>query len=175
MKTISTISIGFASIGVVMFTVIPLRAQAAEESLTPAEFVYRASESGIVDVAAGRIAIANSKSADVQRYALTSIANRDTANDELKILARKKGLTFMDEAAAQEKVQNAMDSVKPENFDKTYAIDQVKAHEQAVDLFAEAAGQVGDEDLQNYAREKLPILRRNLETARELVKKRGGE
>jgi len=147
-------------------------ASAQEHSITAAEFVYAASEAGVVDVAVGRLALANSKSSAVQRYALATIADHDTANDELKILARKKGFTIIDEAAALEKADHVMADVAPEDFDRAYANDQIKTHEALIRLFSAASSQVEDEDVRNYAVEKLAMLQRHLEIASDLVRNR---
>jgi putative membrane protein len=147
-------------------------AGAQEQPLTAAEFVYAASEAGIADVAVGRLALANSKSSDVQRFALAAIADHDTANDELKILARKKGLTVIEEAAAVENAEHMMADVTTEDFDKAYANEQLKTHEALIRLFSTAASQVSDEELRNYAVEKLPMLQRHLEMATDLARNR---
>jgi putative membrane protein len=146
-----------------------VRAGADTASLTDAEFVYKASEAGIVEVAMGRVALEKSKSSGVQRFALVMIADHDTANDELKILARKKGLTLVDEAAAADKAAGIAAGIKKENFDEAYANNQLKAHEEAVSLFSTAATQLVDADLKAYVTEKLPKWKHHLKMAIELV------
>lgn len=169
MNAIAKFGIGFL---VATGSLLAMRASVADGPLTDAEFVYRASQAGIVEVAMGRIALENSRSSDVQRFALAMIADHDKANDELKILARKKGLTLVDEAAAADKAREIAESINKETFDVAYVSNQVDAHEQAVSLFSNAATQLIDADLQAYVKEKLPQLKHHLTMARELASKK---
>ncbi len=53
-------------------------------------------------------------------------------------------------------------------FDKAFATLMVQSHEEQVNLFEQASNNVEDDDLKDFAREKLPTLKAHLEEARQL-------
>ncbi len=55
-----------------------------------------------------------------------------------------------------------------DDFDKTYAKQQVKAHEEAVESFARYAESGADEVVKAFAAKVLPVLKQQLDAARTL-------
>lgn len=137
--------------------------------LSPQDFVDKASAAGIAEIKTARMALEQATSAEVKRFAERMIKDHTAANEELKQLAARKQLEVADDPDAMNKAKAMiLDLREGEEFDRAYARNQVNAHEQAIELYREAAEGVRDEDLQAFAREKLPTLEAHLEMARQL-------
>ena len=55
-----------------------------------------------------------------------------------------------------------------QDFDKTYADQQVAAHKEAVDLFKKYASKGDDPDVKQFAEKTLPTIEHHLEEAKKL-------
>ena len=55
------------------------------------------------------------------------------------------------------------------DFDKTYAKQQVSAHEKAVDLFSQYADRGDDAVVKAFAAKTLPVINQHLEEAKKLA------
>ncbi|MNP03031.1 hypothetical protein D3C76_949000 [compost metagenome] len=105
----------------------------------------------------------------MRKFAQHIIDDHSKANAELQTLARSKNLQIEDETSLTNKAKEKMLDVREETFDSAYAENQVAAHEEAVKLFTAAADNTSDAELQEFARETLPVLKQHLKMARELA------
>jgi putative membrane protein len=89
---------------------------------------------------------------------------------KLKDLAAKRKVELPKEPSliqqAKLKYLETRDGVK---FDKSYSTHiGVSAHEQAVELFEDAAEDAQDKDIRKFAADTLPILKKHLEEAKKI-------
>jgi putative membrane protein len=63
---------------------------------------------------------------------------------------------------------DALNSAKPEDFDKTYAKQQVKGHKKAIELFDEYAEEGDNAALKQFAANTLPTIKQHREQAEKL-------
>ena len=137
--------------------------------LTAQDFVDRASAAGIAELETARMALEQGRSAEVKNFAEKMIKDHTAANEDLKEIAAEKKLEIADSPDAMNKAKGMILEMRDgEDFDQAYARNQVNAHEQAIELYREAAQGVNDEALQAFAKEKLPTLEEHLEMARKL-------
>jgi putative membrane protein len=61
-----------------------------------------------------------------------------------------------------------LNSASAQDFDKTYAKQQVDAHQQAVDLFKKYAAKGDDTDVKQFAEKTLPTIEQHLEDTKKL-------
>jgi putative membrane protein len=144
-------------------------AAAQDQPPTPQAFVAQASAANVAKVEAAKLALQNSESEDVQAFAQQVIDDHTKATSDLKALARDKNLQVYDQAAPVKAAKNQLLEVRQDSFDAAYARNQVKTNEEAVAFFSRAV-ETGDPDVQDFARNTLPVLQRHLELARELEK-----
>lgn len=137
--------------------------------LSPQDFVDRASAAGVAEIETARLALEQGTSAEVKNFAEQMIKDHTSANQDLKEIATRKSLELSDSPDAMSKAKAMLLELRDgDNFDEAYARNQVNAHEQAIELYREAAENVRDEELRAFAREKLPTLEEHLEAARAL-------
>lgn len=149
-------------------------AQAAMAA-SPSEFVDEASAKGIADIEAGKLAQQKSQSADVKSFADMMIKDHTAANQELKTIAQTKKLEVATDAELMDKAKKLILDIREESFDRSYANNQVKAHEQTIELFKEEAQNGQDAELKAFASKTLPKLEAHLKQAKELAAKHGGD
>lgn len=144
----------------------------AEDEISAQEFIDQASAAGMAEIQTANLALEKAQSVEVKNFAKKIISDHTNLNEELKRLAKKKALPLADEASMMDRVkEKALETREGESFDEGYANNQVSAHEEAVELFRNAAANIQDKDLNMFAKTKVPILEQHLKMARDLAKK----
>jgi len=133
------------------------------------EFIMKAAQGGMAEVAGGQTAATNGASADVKSFGNRMVQDHGKANDELKQLATAKGLTLPAETDADHKQKlDAMAKKTGKDFDKAYMSDMVADHEKDVAEFQNASQNAQDPDLKNWASKTLPTLQDHLKMAKDI-------
>ncbi|AIR90904.1 DUF4142 domain-containing protein [Pseudomonas cremoricolorata] len=141
----------------------------------PADFVDEASAKGIAEIEAGKLALQKSQSADVKSFAQMMIDDHTKANQTLRGIAQQKGLKVATDAELLDKAKKLILDIREESFDRSYANNQVNAHEKTIELFNEEVKDGKDAELKAFASETLPKLEKHLEEARKLAAAHGGD
>ncbi|WP_426141951.1 DUF4142 domain-containing protein [Pseudomonas sp. DWP3-1-2] len=139
---------------------------------SPADFVDEASAKGLAEIQTSQLALEKSQSSDVKKFAQMMIDDHTKANKELAQVASKLNLKVADEAALMEKAKKMILEYREESFDKSYANNQVVAHEQTIELFEEELkSSSAKPELKSFAEQTLPKLKMHLEDAKALQAK----
>lgn len=146
------------------------KAAPANGELSPADssFVKDAATSGHFEVAAGKLAAERGQSAAIKSLGKMLVDDHTAANQELADIAKARGATVPDAPSAEQQDQLArLREVAPERFDQAFAsIAGAMAHRKAIELFEKAAVHANDPALREFAKSKLPALKKHLEAAR---------
>ena len=142
-------------------------AQAADQ-LSPAQFVDDASAKGIAEIEAGKLALEKSQSQDIKSFAQQMIDDHTKANAQLKSLAQQKKLEVSSDAELMDKAKAMILQVRDDSFDRSYANNQVVAHEQTIAIFRTEAETSKDAELKAFAQKTLPTLEHHLQEAKAL-------
>ncbi len=160
MKTLSTVLI------------VGMTAIATAASATANSFFEIAAQGGKAEVEAGQLAESKGTSAEVREFGAMMVEHHGAANRKLEDLAKAKGITLpTTPSKAQLDSIKALQSKKGARFDQDYLAEQIKAHEETVQLLKSeiAAGQ--DADAKAFAREMLPTVESHLRKAYHLAGK----
>jgi putative membrane protein len=134
----------------------------------------QAAMSSMAEVEHGRLAAKNAASAEVRQYAQRMVDDHTKANQELKGLASKKGVTLPAELDQKHRaMQDKRSKMKGEAFDRAYMQHMVSAHQEAVKLFATESKSGKDQDAQGWAGKTLPVLQQHLTMAKDISSKLG--
>ncbi|WP_040261049.1 MULTISPECIES: DUF4142 domain-containing protein [Pseudomonas] len=139
------------------------------------DFVDDASAKGIAEIEAGKSALQKSQSQDVKTFAQMMIDDHTKANEKLKSIATQKKLEVASDAELMDKAKKMILDIRDESFDRSYANNQVKAHEQTIEIFKKEANEGKDADLKAFAKETLPKLEAHLQAAKKLAAAHGGD
>jgi len=142
--------------------------KADEKPVSDEEFVIKAASGGVFEVESGKLAKDAAKSADVKKFAEKMVTDHEKANKELVEVAKKTGLGIP--VKLLDHHQKMLETVKGgtgDGFDRAYMDTQVKAHEEAVALFANASKNVKNADLKAFAEKTLPTIKEHYEHAKK--------
>lgn len=132
-------------------------------------FVIKASEGGMAEVEAGKLASKKANNASVRKFAEHMVEDHTKANKELHTLATNAKLKV---AAAVDERHKAMAAklaqLSGEAFDREYMAGQVKDHEETIALFEKEASQGKVAEIRGFAEKTLPTLREHLKMAQRV-------
>lgn len=157
----------------------PANERRADRDLARADrdFLENASQAGQVEIEASRLAEQSAASAEVKNFARRMIDEHVKSHGALVALATRKGVSLPDDPSIMQRTElAALKAASGETFDKIYASRiAVNAHENAVELFRDAARKVEDRDIKAFAAKQLPGLEKHLALARTLRERVGKE
>ena len=133
------------------------------------DFVRTLGEANLAEIDVSRVALGKSTDDNVKKFARHMIDDHTQANNALKEVCDKKGVTLP--AAADDDHRKdlvRMADLKGVDFDRSYAAVMVSDHKKAVDLFENLLKNGKDPDVRTYAEKTLPTIRKHLTMAEEL-------
>jgi putative membrane protein len=132
-------------------------------------FVMKAGQAGLAEVALGNDANSLGKNESVKHFGQRMATDHTAANGKLASAARAGAYDVPGEPSVEQKAAElklkALDSAA---FDKAYASQMVKDHEEAVALFEKESSAGKDASLKAFATETLPTLKEHLKMAQDL-------
>ena len=129
-------------------------------------FIQKAGSGGAQEVANGKMAEKQGKSADVKTIAARMVADHTKLGNELTALSSRKGVTFNTSGI---KAQNLGSG----NFDALYLKWLELVHKADIAEFQRAAKSGDDSDLRAWASKSLPIVKEHLAMVESAEKKMG--
>jgi putative membrane protein len=129
-------------------------------------FIQKAAGGGAQEVANGKMAESQAKSAEVKNIAARMVADHTRLNKELAALASKKGVNFNTGGV---KAQNLGSG----NFDTLYLKLLDEVHRGDIADFERAAKSSDDSELKAWASRSLPTLKQHLAMVQSAEKKVG--
>ncbi|WP_065617183.1 DUF4142 domain-containing protein [Pseudomonas moraviensis] len=144
---------------------------------TDNDFVDNAAAGGIAEIETSRLALEKSQSADIKAFANQMITDHSKANDELAAIAKANDIEVPDTTTLVKQAKEKILDMRDESFDAAYANNQVKAHEETIELFKKQANTVTDDkakgatELKAFAQKMLPALEKHLAHAKKLQAK----
>ena len=135
------------------------------------DFVQKAAMSDMYEVEAGKIASQKGQSAPVKGFGQMMVDAHSKTTEELKGIVQSEKIrvdlpTKLD--AKHQKLIDDLNAASNEEFDKTYAKQQVDGHEDAVSLFDSYAKRGDNAALKQFAQTTLPVVQKHLAEAKKL-------
>jgi putative membrane protein len=139
-------------------------------------FVTFAADAGMLEVQLGKLAATKGSSPEVKRFGESMVADHTKANDELKALAGKKGIMIPVtlSARSQDKYE-ALSAKTGADFDRAYADQMVKDHQEVIAKFKQESQAGNDAELKAWAQGKVAILEHHLMMAQDMQKALKGQ
>lgn len=135
-----------------------------------ASFMKEAAEAGDAELEAGKLAQSKARRPEVKAFADAVIKDHSKLSEELKQLATAKKVDLPSGATVVQKsklklIQAGDDAKFDERYVQSFGI---KAHEDTIKLFEEAAREAKDSDVKAFAQKNLPTLQQHLQMAKTL-------
>jgi putative membrane protein len=133
------------------------------------EFMKDAARGGVAEVKMGELGQSNGESQQVKEFAKKLADDHTKANEELKQLAAKKGVTLPEAMNEQQKsmIQH-LSSLKGREFDSAFKQHAVEDHQKDIEKFKTASEKAKDPELKAFASKTLPVLQQHLDLAKQL-------
>jgi putative membrane protein len=138
----------------------PAHTKSSSLSAQDKTFIKKAAKGGLMEVAMGNMAEQNAKSDDVKSFGKRMVTDHSKANEELKGIAEKKGVTISDKEPTEKWTS-----------DKTYMNAMVKDHEKDLSEFREEASKGSDPDVKKFADDTAKVIQEHLDLAKETQNK----
>ncbi len=138
-----------------------------------AEFVKDAAHAGMKEVELGKWAQEYGTRKEVKDFAAMMVADHTAAGEELRKIAGTKNVVAP--VMVPDNVRDNIDKMKTKKqgteVDKAYVNEMVDDHRKAVDMFEDAAKDLTDADLRNFASKTLPALRKHYDMIKAIKDK----
>lgn len=148
--------------------VLPAHAAVSQQTT---DFVQKASEGNLFEIESSKIALQKTSAKDVKDFAQRMVADHTQIGDQLKKALNDSGTGLTPATVLDNDHQNTINSLNaaaPTTFDNLYAQAQVKAHDEAVNLFTGYAQNGDDAVLKKFASNTLPMLKEHQALAHTL-------
>jgi putative membrane protein len=123
-------------------------------------FMKKAAKGGMMEVAMGNLAKQNGQSDEVKSFGKRMVTDHSKANDELKSIAARKGVTLP-----------GKEPTVKWSSDKTYMNMMVKDHEKDLAEFQEEAKTGSDPEVKKFAEDTAMVVQEHLDLAKETQSK----
>ena len=136
------------------------------------QFVTAAAQGGIAEVEMGRLAVQRASDSSVKEFGQHMVDDHSKANEELKTVAARKGLTAPSTVNEKEKLTiDRLSRLSGVAFDKAYMQDMVKDHQEDVSEFKRESTKGTDSEVKAFAGKILPTLQQHLQMAQDIASK----
>lgn len=128
------------------------------------KFAKAAAEGGMMEVQLGETAQRNGYTPEIKTCGRRMVEDHSKANDELKDLAKRKGIdlpTSLDEK--KKKKCDDLYKLTGKTFDKAYAKFMIKDHKADIAELKKEAKKGSDPDLKAWAADKIPAFESHLQ------------
>ncbi len=164
--------IGFGSIGILaQNTSTQHMDQGSSKMMNSADttFAMKAAQGGMAEVQMGKLAADKASNADVKAFGQQMVDDHTKANDDLKAVVAKKGMTLPSDVDAHDHATySKLQKLSGEAFDRAYVKDMVSDHEKDVKEFQKEANDGKDDDIKAFASRTLPVLQGHLDKIKSI-------
>ena len=127
-------------------------------------FAMKAAQGGMAEVKMGQLAADKASSPDVKSFGQQMVDDHSKANDDLKGVASKDGLTLPDAPSAkQQAMYDKLSKMSGTEFDKAYVRDMVADHQEDVREFQKESSSGKNDDVKGFASRTLPVIQGHLD------------
>src|ERR1700744_2087986 len=141
----------------------------AELSSADRNFATKAASGGLAEIQTAQMAKQKAESPQVKTFADRMITDHTQANTDLQQIAQQENLALPTEPSKQERsAAQRVGDMTGAAFDRTYAQEEVRDHQQDIALFQQEADSGRDPALKQFAQKTLPTLRQHLQIAAAL-------
>jgi putative membrane protein len=132
-------------------------------------FAMKAAQGGMAEVQMGKLAAEKAGSADVRAFGQQMVDDHSKANDDLKSVAEKEGMTLpADMNAHQHAMYSRLEKLSGAAFDRAYVGDMVMDHQEDVKEFQKETNSGKDDQIKAFASRTLPVIQGHLDKIKSI-------
>jgi putative membrane protein len=143
----------------------------AQAAMTDLAFAKYAVQGGLAETKLGKLAEDRGSSEAVKIFGTRMVAEHTKAGDELKEAAALEHITLPTDLAPKDQATyDRLFKLSGADFDRTYAQEMVKDHQQDLQSFEREANRGHDAAIRGFATETVSMIQQHLEQAKEMLK-----
>jgi putative membrane protein len=143
----------------------------AMNTVSDSDFAKEAAEGGMAEVKFGQLAQDKGASDAVKEFGKRMVEDHSRANDRLKDIAEKENVKLpLSLSKKDQSTYDKLSKLSGDAFDRAYAHDMVKDHQNDIASFQQEAANGRDPGIKTFASETLPTLQDHLKLAKEMMK-----
>ncbi len=133
------------------------------------DFAVNAADRNMLEMELGKITLTNSSNQAIKDFGQMMINDYTKENDELIALAKEKDIV-LPLSPSEKNIKHIKDltDITGNDFDKHYINFMISNHRSTIRLFEDASKNATDVEIQKFATNTLPILKKHLEAAKDL-------
>jgi putative membrane protein len=152
---------------------LPLMAVGADMSVD-SSFFNNAAEGGIAEVDAGQLAQQKAGNPELKDFGAMMVKDHGAANAKLQAIAASQNVKLPSSASIMQIASNKeLQMMSGESFDNAYIKDQIKAHEDTMELFKKEIATGKDPQARDFARATLPTVQAHLAKIKQIAASAG--
>jgi putative membrane protein len=141
----------------------------ARSSVSDTQFAKKAAQGSMAEVKMGQLAQEKGTSDSVKKFGQRMVDDHTKASDELKKAAAQESINLPSDVSAKDKATyEALSRLSGAAFDRAYARDMVKDHEEDIADFNKEANGGQKAAIKDFASQTLPTLQDHLKQAKEM-------
>jgi len=141
---------------------------------TDAAFIKEAAQGGMAEVELGRLGVERAESPDVKQFAQRMVEDHSKANDELKPIASKEGVTIPKALDPKHKAtKDKLAKLSGHDFDRAYMREMTSDHNHDVSTFQKQLAKTRDPELKSWIEKTLTTVKEHQQLAQETASKVG--
>jgi putative membrane protein len=141
----------------------------AHAAVSDSQFAKKTAQGGMAEVKLGQLAKEKGTSDSVKKFGQRMVEDHTKAGDELKRAAAQENIALPEDVSAKDKATySSLSKLSGAAFDRAYARDMVKDHEEDVADFNKEAIGGKSAAIKNFATQTLPTLQDHLKEAKEM-------
>ncbi len=142
---------------------------AKPSTVSDAQFAKKAAQGGMAEVKFGQLAQQKGTAESVKKFGARMVEDHTKAGQELKGVAEQEKISLPNDVSAKDKATYEMLSkLSGAAFDRAYARDMVRDHEEDVAEFSKEANSGHNPAVKDFATQTLPTLQDHLKEAKEM-------
>jgi len=148
-------------------------AQTSNSNVSAADkkFVMAAAQGGMAEVKLGELATKNGASESVKKFGQKMVDDHSKANEELKQVVSKEGITLPTDIDAKSKAtMNRLAKLHGAAFDAAYIKDMKADHQKDIAEFTKESNSGHDPDIKAFASKTLPVIKEHYSMISDMAK-----
>jgi putative membrane protein len=143
----------------------------AEAAMKDEAFVREAAHGGLAEIKLGKLAMDRGSNEGVEAFGTRMVADHTQAGDDLKEAAKKEHIGLPTDISARDHATyDRLSKLSGTDFDKAYAQEMVKDHQQDLRDFQREANHGNDDVIREFASKTVPMIQQHLDQAKEMLK-----
>jgi putative membrane protein len=143
--------------------------EVGKPTISDEEFAKKAAKGGLAEVKLGQLAEQTGSNDAVKQFGQRMVEEHSKANDRLKQAAAKENISLPGDLDLKDRaVYDALSKLSGAAFDKAYARDMIRDHQQDIAEFNSEANSGRKSAIKDFAEQTLPTLQDHLKQAREM-------